>query len=363
MQFEFDLQNFAEEENIADTADNTSQGEEEKKEEIPEELEGVSEEIARDVMEQAKAQAEEKEQTEEGNEDTASGESDNIPDSSFVKEGKVPYVRFKEQVDKTNELKAQIEAYRNRFGDVNAPIQQQIQPQQIGQQPQPTQAISQQQPVNFSPDVTKRIEEAVKVRAKLLSGLTDEDIESLEYMDDGDDRIARWKNATKYAETEIYSAIRQAQEDRVRAAKAFVEEHQRNVQSFNEYVANEEKNPDFKAISEYAVDLNGFAARLNDREKIILQSAYERTQRQTASPQDYYIVRNFYEQAKADYYNKKGARTKPAATTPRPHPRSENITGASTPGGITAEELRTMLNTQEWEQIPQKYKDMMLGFN
>ncbi|MBO6178525.1 MAG: hypothetical protein J6M62_03575 [Selenomonadaceae bacterium] len=368
MNFNFDLQYFAEEEVIENDTQEVSAEETTDKEEIPPELEGISEDVARDIM--AKAQKQEEEKQDE--EAAASQESDNIPEG-LSHQSHIPYARFKKQVDRTNELKAQLAAYQQRYGDINAvgaeqaqqPIQQPIQPTQQTQDIQP-QILQTQSPTlqteRLSPNVAKRIKEAINLRAKEISGLSDEDIDAIEYMDEGDERIDQWKSASEMAKNEVYGAIQKAQVERVQAAKAFLEEHQRSVNSFNAYTQKEQQNADFKAISEYAVDdKSGYAAKLSDEEKSILQGAYARAQRQTASPQDYFLVRNYFEQAKADFYNKRGAKPKATSAPPKAHPRSENITGATDPGGVTEEQLRTMLRNKKWDEIPQPYKDMMLG--
>ena len=55
------------------------------------------------------------------------------------------------------------------------------------------------------------IEEIVSDKAKIIGGLSDEDIEALDYLDDEDPKISRWNYAKRLAETEIIGEFRAGQ--------------------------------------------------------------------------------------------------------------------------------------------------------
>lgn len=357
----FDLQRFAEDEAAEDTAgaaEGTST-EGSHAEDIPAELEGVSEDVAREVM----AEANREDAQDDGAD--ADQDSDNKPDTTAQQKPepnqKIPYQRFKQQVDKANDLEAQLAAYRQKFGDINStpPTQQQPQPQQAPPQPQP----APQPQMQFSPAVAEQIQAAIKQRAMQLTGMSEDDVESLEYAEEGDQRIASWNSALKFAESDVYAGIRQAQIQRAQAAQRILQEHEATVAAFNEYTAKQQALPDFDKIQQYAVDEKGYPSKLSQTDKNIVISAYNRVLQNTASPQDVFTVRTYFEQAKADYYASKGARPARTTTTQqKAHPRSEQLSGVAAPdGSVSVEQLKDMLLTKDWKEIPEKYQNLMKG--
>ena len=186
-------------------------------------------------------------------------------------------------------------------------------------------------------------------------------------MDDDDERLTVWKSSMKMAENDIYASIQQAQVKRQQEAIRFLAEHERSVKEFGEVWAKERENPDYDAIYKYADDdKNGYAAKLSEQEKILIRNAAIRVGQQIASPQDMYIVRKYYEEAKADFYKNgmgKGGGKKTPTAPKKAYPRSGEITGGADVGGVTVEQLQTMLNTKEWNEIPQAYRNKLLGIS
>lgn len=183
-------------------------------------------------------------------------------------------------------------------------------------------------------------------------------------MDDDDERLTVWKSSMKMAENDIYASIQQAQVKRQQEAIRFLAEHERSVKEFGEVWAKERENPDYDAIYKYADnDKDGYATKLSEQEKILIRNAAIRVGQQVASPQDMYIVRKYYEEAKADFYKNgmgKGAAKRNSTAPQKAHPRSEMITGGADVGGVTVEQLQTMLNTKDWDEIPEAYKNKLL---
>lgn len=372
-----DLQMFAEEEETAAASEAADVGqdaaaetpaEEPPKDDIPEELDGLPEEIAREVMAEANGKAEDGKGQAEGSD--ADQDSDNKPVEEQKPEPnqKIPYQRFKQQVDKANDLEAQLAAYRQKFGDINAPAPAaQQQPQQppaaqpVQQQPQMAQ---QPQSMAFSPETMSQIQNLVKQRAMQIMGMTQDDVDSLEYADENDQRKGAWKNALKFAESDVYAGIRQAQMQRAQEVQRIMQEHEEVVTAFNQYTEKEQASPEFQQIQAYATDAeHGYPSKLSQNDRNIIVDAYQRILRNTASAQDVFLVRNYYEQAKADYFAQKG-KPRPAnkPTQQKAHPRSEQISGASSPdGGVSVEQLKDMLLNKEWSDIPEKYRNMMKG--
>ena len=183
----FDIQMFADEEvkNYGDILDGASEDIKEDLPPIPEELAGIPEDIARDVMAKAAEISNTTKPVESTTEKTSESNTEDNGETA------VPYKRFKEIIDQKNELAQQIAAYRERFGDISsqAPIQNQT--------PQTPKEMPIQNTPQFNADVIKQIDEAITQRAMAISGLSKEDVDSIDYFEDGDPRIGIWNHAKK----------------------------------------------------------------------------------------------------------------------------------------------------------------------
>lgn len=251
-----------------------------------------------------------------------------------------------DQTNKIAALEAELAAYRRQ-------AQQAQQIQQQAQTPPPP---------RVNKDVAEQMKKAIKLRAKRLSGFSDEDIDALEYMDEDDERYNIWQSSLKMAENDVYASMQAAEMERRQAAIAFLEEHEKSVKAFNEAWAKEQANPDYMSIYKYADDINGYAAKIPEQERRIVYNAAIRVTNQTASPQDMYIVRKYFEAAKADFYkNGKGGINRNSSAPKKPLPRSSGIDGTTISDSVTADQLKTMLMTKNWRDIPQTYRDLMEG--
>jgi len=369
MEFDtFDLQKFADEgtdENtLAPELDSDGAGEgEEEKEPIPPELEGLSEDTAREAMTEAKS----KEAADDsGDNSDSDGQEAKNDSGAELPKTKVPYVRFKEQVDKTNslsarnkELEAKLAEYERRFGGANA--EGQIQTSQIpaANASEPPQVQSLQGEVNFTPEVAKKFQEAVKQRAKQVAGFSDDDVESLAYAEEDDERIAAWKYAQEFARQEIVGKIRQAQEERFNQAKAFLENHRKMEADFNEYATKAMAEEDFPQIQKYAEGT--FLQQFSPGDQQVIGDAYRRIINHVGSGQDYYTIKNFYLAAKNAYRSGQG-KTAAKQKAAQNFPKAAKVQGNSGGDGvITAESLLAMAEKTPWEEIPPKYRDMLMG--
>ena len=371
----FDLQRFAEEaaedtqaEEATETVAEEPAVEEEPKEAIPDELAGVSEDVAREVM--AKAQEAEPQEGEEAQEQEDVTDAQTVvnqtADEPPLKQPnqKIPYARFKRQVDKTNELEAMLKQYQQRFGDLNAPqqAQQQMQQPPVQQAPQPPQPL----PVELTDENVKLINEAAIEGALQMTGMTKEDVAELEYSDDSDPKKQRFQLALSMAKDNIVTGLRQAALQKAQAAQKFQEIHQASAASFASYTNEQMKEADFEAVRNYAT--NEYFNTLPPDQQYTIAGAWERISRNVASPAEMQVIRNYFEGAKNSYRSKHPqAKTSAGMTKTRMKqaaamPRAGQIDG--TAGGdaaVTAATLEHMLKTQPWEKIPQQYRSMMLG--
>ena len=343
--FEFDLQRF--DDDNATTAESADVPQQEGEEEpLPEELSGLPEDIARETFAEWKVS--------HPAEDTQGVQDASKPQT----EESVPYARFKEKVDEANQLKAQLAEYQRRMQQQPA-VQPPPQPQQ---QQQPTQTQT-----RITPEVAQKINTAIHAEAVRMSGLTQKEIEDLEFADDDDPKLIQWNQSKAVAQNYVFNAIRQAQAEQRQQAQQFFATHQSAVQAYNEFVQKEmATEKDMPAIQNFAA--NEFFESLPPAEKRVLADSYLRVERQLASPAEILVVQNYYKAAKAAFRARANSAKKPAQTPAQRSqqaaklPRSDQLKGGAenTGGQLTASEIEKLLQG-DFTKIDPKKQKIMLG--
>ena len=201
----FDIQKFAEE----TTEEHSTQVEsaQENLPPIPEDFDGVSENVAREIM----AKSAEQNSTQVESEFDEVDDDGNYTGEKDLSRVKIPYSRFKQTIDKKNELEnkakdfeKKLEIYRQRYGDLDSQSQN-ISQQNFQQPPQDTQAQTPTQPRYFNEDDVKNIDEAIKATTMQMTGFSQEDVDGLDYLDDDDPKIAVWNRAKRMTELATYN--------------------------------------------------------------------------------------------------------------------------------------------------------------
>ena len=304
--------------------------------EIPQELAGISEDVARNIM--AKA---------------ADNSANNSVDTDDPENVKVSYSRFKETLDKKNEIEQELAAYRERFGNLNA----QPQPQQSESYRQPQTQQQAAPPIqNLTEDLIKNFEDAISYGAKQLSGFSDEQVDELNYLDDDDPRIKQWEFAKKIAENAVYGNYLAAQANRQQELQRQAYMQNQSATAFNDYVARQQAADNFAAVQQFAA--NDFFNRQSDLDKMAISDARYRIENNMAMPSDYMVIRDFFSRAKSAY----DSRNVPKFGNRSPQfPRTDKVNGISgSGGGVTEAALAEMMKTVPWSQIPQEYKQILL---
>ena len=351
-----DLQKFADENSegekiygdVLDGADDTVDD----NSEIPADFEGVPENIAREVMQESTA--ENSTETEKPVEKTVENPAtDNVT---------IPYARFKEVNDKKNESERLLAAYRERYGDLNS--QAQTPPPQNFPQTQ-VQPPPQFQPPSIDENFTKQIDDAIKQAAMQMSGLSKEDVDSLDYLDDNDPKIARWNHAKRISEAAIYNDIAQRQMLQQQEFQRAAMLRDQTISNYNNFVAQQQAADNFSAVQQFAE--NEFFNAQSDIDKQIIQESYARVSNNTASPADVMVVQNYFSMAKSAFENRQAPqvqrqqpkpKTKPAANN---FPRTNQVSGSTGGGGISQAALAEMLQNKDWNKIPPNYQKILLG--
>jgi len=321
---------------------------------IPEELSDISEDIAREVIQEHGEKTAEVEKPAE--EIDAEG---NYTGDKNVEDVQISYSRYKDALDKQKDIEKQLAAYREKFGDINAQPspttlpEQKYQPEKVEEKPP--------EPKYFSADDAKQIDDAVTQMAMQMTGLTQEDVDSLDYLDDDDPKLGIWNHAKGLARIAAYNQIIAAQSARQQ------EEYRRSTllnqsaNDFNSYVEQQRAAENFTALQDFA-GTEFFNAQSPVEKQIILE-ANTRLENRQATPTDFIIVRDFFTRAKAAFDAKNQQQAPPKKTAPKPQfPRTDKVNGTTGSGGaITNATLAEMINNTSWDKVPQQYKDILLN--
>lgn len=342
--FEFDLQRF--DDDGADQGESADVPQESGEEEpLPEELSGLPDDIARDTLAEWKAS-----QPKEDTQGTQEPQEAPKPQT----EESVPYARFKEKVDEANQLKAQLAEYQRRM--------QQQPVQQPPPQPQPAQPQ-----MKITPEIAKKINDAIDAEAKLMCGLSKEELEDLEFADDNDPKLMQWNQSKALARGKVFAAIQQAQFEQRQQAQQFIAAHQAAAQFCNDYAQREfATEPNIQAIQNFAS--NEFFDQLSPVEKRIIAECFVHVERQVASPAEMYTVKNYYERAKAAFFARangaKQQQQQPAqkAQQAAALPRSDQLKGtvSTNSAQLSATDIEKLLE-RDFTTIDPKTQHTMLG--
>ena len=353
--FEFDLQRF--DEDTADTAaqeTNTEaavQSETAEEKPIPEELNGLPEDIARATLNEWEAMQKSSEEPEQEQQAEQPAQ-----EPKPQTEESVPYARFKEKVDETNRLKELLAQYQQQ-AQIRQPQQQQAPPPQ------------QQQGMRITPDVAQKINAAIDAEAKALTGLTQEDVEKLDFVDDDDVRALQWKQAKALAQNRVFHALRNELASRQQQAQQFLTTHQAAVQSYNDFVQKEFATvPNIQEIQNFAA--NEFFDQLPPNEKVVLADSYMRVERKTASPAEMLVVQKYYERAKAAFNARADAAKKPPQTPAQRAQQAQNLpradqlkgTSSKSDGQLSASDIEKLL-AGDFTKIDPKLQRTLLGLS
>lgn len=352
----FDIQKFAEDDpkNYGDILDgNTAESEiTDELPPIPKELEGLPEDIARDIM--SRAESKSAESTE-----NVPPDPPETPKTEDDGETSVSYKRFKETLDQKNELAQQLAAYRERYGDMPASSQtsQQNFPQYT-QQEIPTQPRQPQ----LNAETMKQIDDVITKFAMEISGLSKEDVDGIDYLDDDDPRISLWNHAKELSKQKVYYdfiANQVAQQQELQRLQML---QNQSINEYNNYVAQKQAADNFEAVRQYAT--GEFFNAQSQVDKEIITESFSRLSRNAAYPADMMIIRDFFTRAENSYLNK-NAQTAPQQknTAPKPNfPRTNQMNGTvGNGGGVTQAELAEMLKTRKFSDIPPEYQKILLG--
>ena len=314
------------------------------KDEFPEEV--VSEENqAEDTnpQPQEENQAEDlsganEEAKEEEQDAPADADSDNKQVAENVPNN-IPYARFKQENERRKAAERELAELRAKYSS-QAPVSE-----------------PQQQPVQNTEPTQKEVMQAVTEeainRAKSIMGLSDEDIENLEFSDS----IATRMQFQTIVQRESNAILEQARKN---AEVRMAQENQVNETNvaFSKFVDDFQLLADaderWKFISEERfLQLPAF-------EQGAIKSAFERLQGRQGTPGDYFLAMNYFERASKEYDQKTKAVPKPKASNgssaakikqAQALPKAPGVQGGMSTGSMTIDDIVELMNKPGSEGI------------
>ena len=227
------------------------------------------------------------------------------------------------------------------------------------------QAPQVQQP-RITPEATKQLNAIVRQQALQLTGFSKEDVDALSYMDDDDPRREQWKTAVDVARTQVIDGVYKMQQQRAAQAQQFMALHNAAVADYNAFAQKEMSDPAYPQVMQYAIN-DYFERGISKAEQPAIAAAYQRIEHNVASPGDIALIKRYFLDAKASFSGKKsrqaqGGRVMEKVQQAESFPRSEKVAGAANVGGnVSAATLDKMLSEKNWEDIPARYRQMLLS--
>lgn len=287
---------------------------------------------------------------EEEQEATAEADSDNKQVAENVPNN-IPYARFKQENERRKAAERELAELRERLSN---------QVQQPEERPVATNEPTQKEVMQA---VT---EEAIK-RAKNVLGLTDEDVENLEFSDN----IATRMQFQTMVQRESNAILEQARRN---AELRIAQENQANETNaaFNKFVEDFQLLADadarWKFISEERF------LQLPVFEQGAIKSAFERLQQKQATPGDYFLAVNYFERASKEYDQKNKPVVQPKANTTsavtkikqaQALPKAPNVQGVMSTFGMTVDDIVELMNKPGSEGIdkipPELWQKILKG--
>lgn len=260
-------------------------------------------------------------------------------------------------------------AYRERYGEIGTDTPA-PQPQQPGYPPPPFFPPAPGKPEPAQPPQSpmdesdfKQIDDIITQRAMLLSGLSQEDVDGIDYLEDDDPRLSKWKHAKKLAEAATYNEFVSSQIAQQQEAQRIAALRNQSVTEYNNYVARQQAGENFDALRAFAT--GEFYESQSPLNKAVLAESFARMQNGTAIPADAMVMHNFFEGARQAFEKNKlphspGVQKNPPAK-PK-FPRTDKMQGApGSGGGVSETALAEMLRTKNWRNISPEYKRQLLG--
>ena len=255
-------------------------------------------------------------------------------------------------------LKAQIDELKKQGAKETPKPQEKISTPQTPKFQQPTTPPPQMQ---VTPEFMKAFNQATDAVAMKMTGMTAQDVKDLEFAEDGDEALARWKFAKQQAAYQVRADI-QAAQLRMQQEQAF---NANVVKNYDDFIAKEKSDADFANVVVLAAG-NLFAS-LPEVTQQTLANAFAKVEHRQATPAEFLLVQNYFTQAKELYKNEKNKTPKnnqSARKAAETLPKADQINGANANnyGGLSVKDLEKIIDeTTDFDKLDPKIKKMFEG--
>lgn len=227
-----------------------------------------------------------------------------------------------------------------------------------------TPKIQQQTPppqMQVTSEFVKAFNQATDAVAMKMTGMTAQDVKDLEFAEEGDEALARWKFAKQQAAYQVRADI-QAAQMRMQQEQAFNAEV---VKNYDDFIAKEKSDADFENIVVYAA--GKLFTSLPQSTQQTLANAFAKVEHRQATPSEYLNVQNYFSQAKSLYKNEKNKSQKnnqSARKAASNLPKADQISGANVGnyGGYSVQDLEKIIDsTTDFDKLDPKIRKMFEG--
>ena len=256
-------------------------------------------------------------------------------------------------------LKAKIDELQKQGAKETPKPQEKISTPQAPKVQQPTTPPPQ---IQITPEFMKAFNQATDAVAMESTGFTPQKVKDLEFAEEGDQDFELWKFAKQKAAAQVWSDIR-AEQMRMQQEQAFNADV---VKNYDDFIAKEKSDADFANIVVYAAG-NLFAS-LPQSTQQILANAFAKVENRQATPAEFLLVQNYFNQAKTLYKNEKNKTPKNNQNSARKAasnlPKSDQINGANVGnyGGLSVQDLEKIIETTtDFDQLDPNIKKLFEG--
>ncbi len=334
------------------------------------EIDGIDEDILAELnaeqpqQEEVTEEPQEEQEQEEvhGEADTDNKEveqpiDDDSQDEEYQASGKVPYTRFKAVNEERKTSKARIKELEDELASLRNNVA--TNPTKVETPAQPKEEAVQ---TDYNAEQSQRIYELAHKRALKRMGMSQEDLDALEYSDDTPKKMM-----FQYAVQDERQAIMAEIKAHQAKEAAFNQEVAEVTKEFNEYNAKFAAYPDAQARWDYIAQER--FNQLPKRRQDIINAAFARIQANKGTYQDMDTVSAYFELANKEWEEKSKPAPAPVPTNnvdkvkkAQALPKAPTVSGSSGGDNVyTVERIAAIMNSPDgWDSLPPEIQKQIL---
>lgn len=223
--------------------------------------------------------------------------------------------------------------------------------------------------IKITPQIAKAMDEVTTKRAMEMTGMTKEDIEGLEYAEDGDEKKLAFENAKQLARNSVTNyvnnALIQQQQARINAQL----EREQSIADTEHFIADIKKQNNYQMLDSYITQ--NYFTTLTPQEQTVVKNSYQRLNNRCGTLADNMIIKNFWNNG-VNAYNSQAQANSPAnqkvnavnnkMTQRNKMPRVCSVpsAGSNKNEAWTLDRISTAINSGHWQQIPKDIQEQIL---